>query len=128
MTATVFYDDPNEIALLTNTFLNSSGTPADPTTVSCVVTDPTGATGDPANGHATMVTGSLKGITGLSGFGIAIWNGTKWARSPSPDRRGTTRLAANVALGWANPSSRTLHHMATGLSRSARLWARLRLA
>jgi hypothetical protein len=42
MTATIFYDDANEIALLTNNFLNSSGANTDPTTVSCVVTDPAG--------------------------------------------------------------------------------------
>lgn len=40
MTATIFFDSINEIALLSNTFLNSSGAAADPTTVSCVVTDP----------------------------------------------------------------------------------------
>lgn len=42
MTATVFYDNINEIALLTNTFLNSAGSAADPTTVACVITDPSG--------------------------------------------------------------------------------------
>ena len=39
MTATVFYDSSNEVALLTNTF-TSGGIAADPTTVSCIVTDP----------------------------------------------------------------------------------------
>ena len=42
MTATVFFDNINEIALLSNTFLNGSGNPADPTTVVCIVTDPSG--------------------------------------------------------------------------------------
>jgi hypothetical protein len=42
VTATVFYDNANEIALLSNTFLNSLGQPADPTTTACVVTDPSG--------------------------------------------------------------------------------------
>ena len=44
MSATVFYADPGgaEIATLKNTF-SVSGTPTDPTTVSLVVTDPTGA-------------------------------------------------------------------------------------
>lgn len=42
MTSTVFYDSENQIALLTNTFTNTAGAPADPTTVSCVVTDPSG--------------------------------------------------------------------------------------
>lgn len=40
MTSTVFYDDVNEIALISNTFLNSAGSPADPTTVACIITDP----------------------------------------------------------------------------------------
>jgi hypothetical protein len=40
VTATVFYDSVNEIALLSNTFLNSAGAAADPTTVSCIITDP----------------------------------------------------------------------------------------
>jgi hypothetical protein len=42
MTATIFYDNVNEIASLTNTFLNSSQVATDPTTVSCLVTDPSG--------------------------------------------------------------------------------------
>lgn len=41
MGATVFYQGANEIAVLANTF-SVSGTPTDPTTVSCVITDPTG--------------------------------------------------------------------------------------
>lgn len=43
MTATVFYDSASEIAFLSNTFLNSAGVPADPTLISCIITDPTGA-------------------------------------------------------------------------------------
>jgi hypothetical protein len=39
VTATVFYDHQNEIALISNTFTTLT-VPADPTTVSCVVTDP----------------------------------------------------------------------------------------
>jgi len=39
-----------------------------------VVTDPTGATGDPAHGHATMVVGNLQPIAGIAGFGVAIWD------------------------------------------------------
>ena len=43
MTATVYYDNVNEIALLSNTFLNSAGVPGDPTTTACIITDPSGA-------------------------------------------------------------------------------------
>jgi len=41
MSATVFYDSPNEVAQLTNTF-QVNGVNTDPTTVSCIVTDPAG--------------------------------------------------------------------------------------
>lgn len=43
MSSTVFYDNPNELATLTATFQNAAGANTDPTTVSCIVTDPTGA-------------------------------------------------------------------------------------
>jgi hypothetical protein len=39
--ATIFYDDQNEIALISNTF-TLNGSASDPTTVSCVVTEPSG--------------------------------------------------------------------------------------
>lgn len=42
MTSTVFYDSSAEIALLGNVFTNASGAAADPTTVSCIVTEPAG--------------------------------------------------------------------------------------
>lgn len=42
MSATIFYTGSSEIATLTNTF-SVSGTPTDPTTISCIITDPTGA-------------------------------------------------------------------------------------
>jgi len=51
VTATVFYDNVNEVALIANTFTNAAGVPADPTTVSCVITDPA----------ATVVTHSYAG-------------------------------------------------------------------
>ena len=41
MTATVFFTGGNELATLTNLF-TVSGTPTDPTTISCVITDPVG--------------------------------------------------------------------------------------
>ena len=43
MSATVFYDSQAEVATITATFQNSAGTATDPTTVLCVVTDPSGA-------------------------------------------------------------------------------------
>ena len=43
MTATVFYDNANELATITATFTNAAGAPTDPTTISCAVTDPAAA-------------------------------------------------------------------------------------
>lgn len=45
-----------------------------------VFTDPTGATGDPANGHAVVVIGSLKQICGISAFGIASYKTGSWVQ------------------------------------------------
>jgi hypothetical protein len=42
MTATVLYDNVNQISFLTNVFHNSSGVATDPTVVTCIVTDPVG--------------------------------------------------------------------------------------
>jgi hypothetical protein len=42
MTATVYYDSASELAYLTNTFLNTAGVAADPTTVTCIITEPAG--------------------------------------------------------------------------------------
>lgn len=42
MSSTVFYDNTNELATISANF-SVSGVPADPTTISCVVTDPSGA-------------------------------------------------------------------------------------
>jgi hypothetical protein len=58
--ATVFFSSANELATLTNTF-KVSGTATDPTTVSLIVTDPTGA--------ATTYTYALSEIT-KSGTGV----------------------------------------------------------
>lgn len=77
-----------------------------------VITDPTGATGDAAHGHATYVIGYLPPITGLTGYGAAAWNGLVWVKV-SPARSilitttwpGGTPLASSsalsVALGFA---------------------------
>jgi len=89
MSATIFYEDTNEIAVLTNTFLNSSGTAADPTTVSCVVTDPSGtSTTHTYNGASPadivkVLTGKYQlsvpcspAIAGIDGLWSFVWVGT----------------------------------------------------
>jgi hypothetical protein len=42
VTATCFYDNVNEIALLSASFADANGNPADPTSVRCVITEPSG--------------------------------------------------------------------------------------
>src|SRR5438552_5418742 len=89
MTATVFYESGAEIALLTNTFLNSSGAAADPTAVSCVVTDPSGTATTHTYGGAAPadITKPLVGkyqlqvpcspaIAGIDGLWSYAWIGT----------------------------------------------------
>src|SRR5579859_58572 len=88
MTSTIFYDDSSEIAQLTNTF-TLNGTAADPTTVSCVVTDPSGnSVTHTYNGAAPAdITKALVGkyqlnvpcspaVTGIDGLWSFVWIGT----------------------------------------------------
>ena len=82
MSATVFYADPNgnEIATLSNTF-KVSGTPTDPTTVSLVVTDPTGAQTTYAYNPGTITrtgTGAYSQLvpTTIAGVWSYEWVGT----------------------------------------------------
>lgn len=45
-----------------------------------VITDPTGKEGDPEHNHAVVVIGSLKAITGISGYGIASHKTGSWVQ------------------------------------------------
>ena len=112
MTATVYYDNVNEIAYLTNTFLNTAGVPADPTTVSCVITEPAGVQvthtygPTPPNNDITKplvgkyalavpCSPSVAGVDGLWGF---EWIGTGSVSDVQP---GTWRvLPANISQVW----------------------------
>ena len=112
MTATVFYDSVNEIALLTNTFLSSpGGAPADPATVFCVITEPAGMSVTHTYGGAApadivkVSTGkytlsipcspTATGIDGLWGF---QWTGTGAVSDVQP---GSWRvLPAAVSQLW----------------------------
>jgi len=108
VTATVFYDSVNEIALISNTFTNAAGVPADPTTVSCIVTDAAAtAVTHTYNGAlpadiVKVTTGkytlsvpcspSIQGVDGLWGF---EWIGTGAVSDVQP---GTWRvLPANLS-------------------------------
>lgn len=91
MTATVFYEGTAEIAQIATTFLNASQVPADPTAVSCVVTDPSGTsvthtyggalpaditrTGPGAYSLSVPCSPAITGIDGLWSF-VFIGTGT----------------------------------------------------
>jgi hypothetical protein len=45
-----------------------------------VITDPTKASGDPLHGHAVVVIGSLKAITGINAYGIASFKTGAWVQ------------------------------------------------
>ena len=110
MTSTVFYDSVNEIALITNTFL-SSNVPADPTTASCVITDPSGAVtthtyqgAAPADvvkvstGKYTLSVACSPSSAGADGLWGYEWIGTGAVSDVQP---GTWRvLPANISQAW----------------------------
>jgi hypothetical protein len=45
-----------------------------------VITDPTGKEGDAEHGHAVVVIGSLKTITGIAAYGIASYKTGSWVQ------------------------------------------------
>jgi hypothetical protein len=105
MTATVFYDNTNEIAQLTVTF-TSSGSPASPTTVSLVVTDPSGTqtTYTTSNGITQSGTGiytaaitCLPALTGVDGLWSYVWIGTGAVSDVQP---GTWRVLPTTIGTW----------------------------
>jgi hypothetical protein len=105
MTATVFYDNTNEIAQLTVTF-TSSGTPANPTTVSLVVTDPSGTqtTYTTSSGITQTSTGiytaaiiCLPALTGVDGLWSYVWIGTGAVSDVQP---GTWRVLPTAIGPW----------------------------
>lgn len=111
MSATVFYDNANEMALLTNVF--QSGSPlvnADPTTVSCVVTDPSGnavthtyngaAPADiakPLVGKYTLSVPCSPAVTGIDGLWSFVWIGTGAVSDVQP---GTWRVLPATVGTW----------------------------
>jgi hypothetical protein len=112
VTATVFYDHVNEIATISNTFTSGSpAVPADPTAVSCLITDPSGAVvthtfaGTAPADIVKVMTGkytlsvacapSLPGVDGLWGY---EWVGTGVVSDVQP---GTWRvLPENISQLW----------------------------
>lgn len=110
MTATVFYDSVNEIALIANTFTSGS-VPADPTAVSCVITEPSGAStihtyqgALPADiaristGKYTLAVACSPSVAGIDGLWGALWQGSGAVSDVQPI---TWRvLPANISQAW----------------------------
>jgi hypothetical protein len=111
VTATVFYDDLNEIALVTNTFTNTAGVATDPTAVSCIITEPAGtrvthtyAGTLPADvikvstGKYTLSVPCSPSVTGVDGLWGFEWIGSGAVSDVQP---GTWRvLPASVSQLW----------------------------
>lgn len=108
MASTVFYDNIAEIATLTIIF-SVSGTPTDPSTVSCVVTDPAGLAtvhtyaGAPPNDITKQATGGYQLLvqcnpseTGVDGLWSYAWIGTGAASDVQPGTWRVTPLTLNT--------------------------------
>lgn len=89
MSSTVFYAGAAEFATLANTF-DTTGTPADPTTVTLVVTDPTGAQTTYTYGGGGTIARAGMGVYTLAveslidGLWSYVWIGTGTASDVQP--------------------------------------------
>lgn len=111
MTATVFFDNASEIANLAVTFQTGSPlVPADPTTVACVVTDPSGAAvthtyagAAPADitkvsmGKYQLNQACSPAVTGIDGLWSYVWIGTGAVSDVQP---GTWRVLPQAIGTW----------------------------
>lgn len=109
MSSTVFFDNTSEFATLNVTF-TVNGTPTDPTTVSCLVTDPAGGQITHTFGGASPAdithqgTGNFRldvmcspSLTGIEGLWSYAWIGTGAASDVQP---GTWRVLALDQARW----------------------------
>jgi Phage gp6-like head-tail connector protein len=111
MSSTVLYDNVNEIALITNTFESGSPlVPADPTAVSCIVTDPAGVAvvhtyggASPADitkisaGKYTLAVACSPSAPGIDGLWSYEWIGTGAVSDVQP---GTWRVLPVPLNTW----------------------------
>ncbi len=110
MTATVFWDSVSELATITATFVNASGTPTDPTAVSCAVTDPAAAQTvhtyagvAPADitktgtGVYQLIVPCSPSVSGIEGLWSYTFIGTGTASDVQP---GTWRVLATDQNKW----------------------------
>ena len=109
MGATIFYDNVNELATITATF-SVSGTPTDPSTISCIVTDPaagqvvhTYAGAAPADitrtstGVYQLIVACSPSVVGVDGLWSYAFIGTGSASDVQP---GTWRVLALDQPRW----------------------------
>ena len=75
MSATVFFQDQQELATLTNVF-KVNGVPTDATTVTLTITDPTGAQTTPSVTHSGTGTYTADVACTLAGVWSYLWEGT----------------------------------------------------
>jgi hypothetical protein len=110
LTATVFFDSVNELATITATFTNASNAPADPSTVSCAVTDPAAAStvhtfGGAAPADITKVSTGVyqlivpcsPSVSGVEGLWSYTFIGTGSVADVQP---GTWRVLATDQQKW----------------------------
>src|SRR5262245_40086745 len=94
VSATVFFNDVNELATLTNVF-KVNGVPTDATTVTLTVTDPTGAVTTPATTHPSTGTYTANVACPVVGIWSYLWEGTGTAQ----DAVAGTWTVTTTALG-----------------------------
>jgi len=94
VSATVFFNDVNELATLTNVF-KVNGVPTDATTVTLTITDPAGAVTTPATTHPSTGTYTANVACTVVGIWSYLWEGTGTAQ----DAVAGTWTVTTVALG-----------------------------
>ena len=115
MTSTVYYDNVNEIAYLSYTWLTTAGVAADPSAVSCAVTDPSGSTivhtyagAAPADitkvltGQYALAVSCSPLVAGVEGLWAAEWIGTGagLASNVQPQTWRVLSPALNTYIGY----------------------------
>ena len=94
MSATVFYQDVNELATLTNVF-KVTGVPTDPTTAVLTITDPTGTVTTPAPTHTSTGTYTANVACTVVGIWTYLWEGTGTASDAVAGTWTVTTVARN---------------------------------
>ena len=94
MSATVFYQDANEFATLTNVF-KVNGVPTDATLATLTITDPTGAVTTPSVTHSGTGTYTANVACTVAGIWTFLWEGTGTASDAVAGTWTVTTVALN---------------------------------